>query len=55
MNEGSCHCGALRFRLARRPEKLTDCNCSVCRRCRALWAHAPHEHIELITNGPIIR
>ncbi|MDD9934937.1 MAG: GFA family protein [Myxococcales bacterium] len=39
--EGHCHCGAVRFELKERPAKLTDCNCSICRRLAALWAHAP--------------
>jgi hypothetical protein len=53
--EASCHCGSIRFRLTRRPDKLTDCNCSVCRRYRGLWVHAPHEDIELVVGGPVVR
>lgn len=55
MIEGSCHCGAIRFYLARLPEKLTDCNCSVCRRYRALWAYAPPDQISLAIAGPVVR
>jgi hypothetical protein len=55
MIEGSCHCGAIRFRLARPPEKLTDCNCSACRRYRALWAHVRHEEVEVFLGGPVVR
>jgi hypothetical protein len=29
--EGSCHCGACTVRLARAPESVTKCNCSLCR------------------------
>lgn len=39
MIKGSCHCGAVTFELAETPEWLTDCNCSLCRRIGALWAH----------------
>ena len=40
MIEGSCHCGAVKFVYPRRPDYLTDCNCSVCRRYHTLWAYA---------------
>lgn len=37
---GSCHCGAVRFEISR-PDWLVSCNCSICRRHAALWAHCP--------------
>lgn len=39
MIEGSCHCGAVRWRFDRVPEQATACNCSVCRRYGTLWAY----------------
>jgi hypothetical protein len=36
---GSCHCGAVRLEIARKPSQLTQCNCSICRRYGALWAY----------------
>ena len=39
MHYGSCHCGAVQFELTESPEKLVDCNCSICRRIGALWGH----------------
>ncbi|HVS13060.1 MAG TPA: GFA family protein [Thermoanaerobaculia bacterium] len=35
----TCHCGAVRVEVPRRPPTLTDCNCSICRRYGALWAY----------------
>jgi hypothetical protein len=35
----TCHCGAVRIHIPREPEKLTNCNCSLCRRTGALWAY----------------
>jgi hypothetical protein len=35
----SCHCGAVRVEVPRRPRSLTNCNCSICRRYGALWAY----------------
>jgi hypothetical protein len=37
--EISCHCGATRVEVARKPRRLTDCNCSMCRRYGALWGY----------------
>ncbi|HZD51782.1 MAG TPA: hypothetical protein VE175_01935 [Woeseiaceae bacterium] len=35
----SCHCGAVRIDMRRKPRSLTSCNCSICRRYGALWAY----------------
>lgn len=47
MIHGSCHCGAVHFDCSVRPEWLTRCNCSYCRRAGALWAHAETQQIVL--------
>ncbi len=47
MIRGSCHCGAVTFELLERPKRLTDCNCSICRRIGALWAHADIDKIRI--------
>ena len=39
MINGSCHCGAVKFKMLTSPNWLTSCNCSICRRLGALWAH----------------
>tara|TARA_R110002072_G_scaffold66283_9_gene163438 strand:+ start:247 stop:654 length:408 start_codon:yes stop_codon:yes gene_type:complete len=43
--EGHCHCGAVRWTLTVRPDWLTRCNCSYCRRANALWAHADRSQV----------
>ena len=35
----TCHCGAVRIEVPRRPDQLTNCNCSICRRYGTLWAY----------------
>ncbi len=50
----SCHCGAVSWALAQRPEKLTQCNCSICRKLGALWAHAPISGVTL-SGGPTVK
>ena len=55
MVKGSCHCGAVSFVAPRKPEWLTDCNCSICRRIGALWAHFERREVELcISEGGTI-
>jgi hypothetical protein len=39
MLSATCHCGAVRIEIPERPEKLTNCNCSLCRRVGGLWAY----------------
>jgi hypothetical protein len=39
MIEGSCHCGAVRWRFEGEPEGATACNCTVCRRYGVLWGY----------------
>jgi hypothetical protein len=36
---GTCHCGAVKVSVPRRPRRVTNCNCSSCRRLGALWAY----------------
>ena len=47
MIRGSCHCGAISFEVERAPEWLTECNCSICRRIGARWAHFERNEVEL--------
>ena len=39
MLAGSCHCGAVQIQVARKPRRLTSCNCSICRRHAGLWGY----------------
>jgi hypothetical protein len=48
MLAGSCHCGAVRVEVPRRPRSLTDCNCSICRRYGVLWAYYRASAVRII-------
>ncbi len=48
MYKGQCHCGSVQFVCAERPEKLVDCNCSICRRLGALWGHVSIDSVDVI-------
>ena len=41
MLTATCHCGAVRIEIPRRPRSVTNCNCSICRRYGTLWAYYP--------------
>ncbi len=44
---GSCHCGNVSWELDEAPEWATECNCSLCRRIGAVWAHVDIETVTL--------
>lgn len=44
---GSCHCGAVTFRVEIDPEQALKCNCSICTRLGAVWAFAPRARFSL--------
>ena len=39
MLKATCHCGAIQIEIPSRPNEITNCNCSTCRRLGALWAY----------------
>jgi hypothetical protein len=47
---GSCHCGAVRFRVEADIDELTTCDCSLCTRKNAVMAKV-HERALTITAG----
>lgn len=48
-HEGSCHCQAVRFRIATDFQELTTCDCSICRRKNALMVKVHESDFELIS------
>ncbi|MBO9685234.1 MAG: hypothetical protein J7598_01360 [Mitsuaria chitosanitabida] len=36
---GSCHCGAVQLVLPHLPSRVTECNCSICRRLAGIWGY----------------
>jgi hypothetical protein len=43
----TCHCGAVRVEVPRKPSALTACNCSICVRYGALWAYYRRDAIRV--------
>jgi hypothetical protein len=48
MLTGTCHCGAVRIEVPRRPRMLTSCNCSICRRYGTLWAYYKASDVRVV-------
>lgn len=51
MLTGTCHCGALSWRLTTPPQRATACNCTICRRYGVLWAYGFIGH-DIDITGP---
>ena len=49
-HDGSCHCGAVRFRVTAKLTELTTCDCSLCVKRNALMARAPEAALT-VTQG----
>lgn len=43
----TCHCGAVRIGIPHAPERISMCDCSVCRRYGALWAYCPRDEVSI--------
>ena len=48
MLTATCHCGAVRIEMARKPRTLTQCTCSICRRYGALWAYGTRRTVRVL-------
>ena len=46
-----CHCGDVEITADSLPEFLGDCNCSICRRYKALWGYYAPESVSIKTRG----
>ena len=50
MLTASCHCGAVKVQVPRKPRSLTNCNCSICRRYGVLWAYYKDAEVQLVAD-----
>ena len=51
MLTGSCHCGAVKIQVPRKPRTLTSCNCSICRRYAGLWGYYDKRKVKAVVRG----
>ena len=47
MIKGTCHCGAISIEVPGLPAYIIDCNRSICRRTRALWAFYAEDAVRI--------
>src|SRR5437868_1312083 len=43
----SCHCGQVRLQLAKRPDHINECNCSLCGKRGARWAYVHPSEVQV--------
>jgi hypothetical protein len=48
MLTGSCHCGAVRIQVPRKPRILISCNCSICRRHGGIFGYYDKRTVKII-------
>ena len=48
MLTGSCHCGAVTIQVPRKPQTLTSCNCSICRRHGGLFGYYDKSKVKIV-------
>lgn len=53
MIDGACHCGRLRWTARFEPAYLVSCNCSLCHRYGALWAHGTEGTVTVETQNGV--
>jgi hypothetical protein len=54
VHSGSCHCGAVRFRVTAAIDELTTCDCSLCRRRNALMAKAHESALTILAGDDLL-
>ncbi len=50
MYQSTCHCGAIKIQVLHLPQRLIQCNCSICRRYAALWGHYSKHEVCIISD-----
>ncbi len=53
MIEAHCHCKNVQIRCSA-PKSLVECNCSLCYRFGALWAHCAVSDVEIIIKDNVV-
>ncbi len=52
---GSCHCGAVQIKVDCEPDKVFECNCSICRRAGWKLVFVPADKFELLKGADALR
>ncbi len=54
MIEATCHCGASKATAKAMPDFLLDCNCSLRRRYKPLWAYYEATQVQIESDAPLL-
>lgn len=54
MHSGSCHCGAVKFRIDHTIAELTTCDCSLCVRRNALMVRVPETALVVLEGEDLL-
>jgi len=54
MFAGSCHCGAVRFRVDAAVTELTTCDCSLCAKRHAVMAKVPQAALSIVAGEDML-
>ena len=54
MFTGSCHCGAIRFRVDATITELTTCDCSICVKRNAVMAKVPEQSLVVLAGEEML-
>lgn len=54
MLTGSCHCGAVRFRVDSVITELTTCDCSLCVKRNAVMAKVPEQALSVLEGSEVL-
>ncbi|OKO76460.1 GFA family protein [Bradyrhizobium sp. NAS96.2] len=52
--QGSCHCGAVTFRIDAAIDELTTCDCSLCRRKNALMTKVHEDELTILSGEDLL-
>lgn len=53
--EGSCHCGAVRYRVRADLNQVITCNCSICSRSGTMLTFSPASAFELLSGEEALK
>jgi hypothetical protein len=54
MHTGSCHCGAVKFRVDAEIVELTTCDCSLCVKRNAVMARVPEQALTVLAGEDML-
>lgn len=51
---GSCHCGAVEISMAKPPNEVLQCNCSLCRKTGWIGGYGAPDEVKISAKGDVL-